>query len=54
MLVSANPCDVLDENGARAFVVYVFFLKVAFVLVSANSCDVLAYNKRLFDVTLVI
>ena len=27
---------------------------MASALVAANSCDVLAYNKRLFDITLVI
>ena len=41
-------------NSVRAFVMYVIHRKVASVLVAVNSCDVLAYNKRLFDVTLVI
>ena len=53
MVVFRSP-DLLYDNRARAFVVYVIFRYVASVLVSANSCDVLAYNKRLFDVTLVI
>ena len=41
-------------NRVRAFVVYVIHRYGASVLVTVNSSDVLVYNKRLFDVTLVI